>query len=77
MNNQDNKQTHLADRLGQLDHILRKIQDINSQLERIESRNTKARDGPRDYESWAVGLTLETTMRIAVLMIGMLLRKKK
>jgi len=35
---------------GQLDHVLRKIQDLNSQLERRESRNTKAWDDPKDYE---------------------------
>jgi len=26
------------------------IQNLNSKLERIESQNTKARDGPRDYK---------------------------
>ena len=30
--------------------MLRKIQDLNSQLERIGSQNTKTLDGLRDYE---------------------------
>ena len=35
---------------SQLDHILKQIHDLNSQLEMIESWNTKTRDGPKDCE---------------------------
>ena len=48
MNNQDNKQTDIADTSNKLNHMLRKIQDLKSQLERIKLQNTKARDGPGD-----------------------------
>ena len=47
MNNQENKQTDMA---NLLDNIFRKIQDLNSQLQMIESQNTKARDVPRGYK---------------------------
>jgi len=50
MTNQDNKQTDRAGMSGELYNMLRQIQDLNSQLEMIESRKTKARDGHEDYE---------------------------
>ena len=50
MNNQDNKQTGIADISGKLNQMLRKIQDLNSQIEKIESRSTKAQNDPTDYE---------------------------
>ena len=50
MTNQDNKQTDRAGMSGELYNMLRQIQDLNSQLEMIESRKTRVRDGLRDYE---------------------------
>jgi len=49
VNNQYNKQIDIEDMSCQLDHILQKIQNLNSQLQRIESQNTKARDGLKNY----------------------------
>jgi len=73
MNNQGNEHTDIADMLG---HMLRQIKNLNSKLERIESRNTNTRWPQRLNVMMAIRLPLEMIMRITVLMIGVLLRKK-
>jgi len=68
MSNQDNK---LNDTLDKLDHYIKQLQKM------IESQNTKAHDGPSEYEYHDnIGLALEIAMRMTVLMIDVSLRKK-
>jgi len=62
---------------GMLAHMLKKIHDLNSRLERIESRNTKAWDNLRYYKYHDGYLALEMTIRIVILLIGVLLKKRK
>lgn len=77
MNNVDNKQTNITDMSGKLDHMLEKIQDINSQL---RNRITKPEHemAPEIMNIlMAIGLSLEMIMRVVMLIIGVLLRKRK
>jgi len=58
----NNKQTDIVEMSGKLNHMLMKIENLNSQLKRIKSQNTKARDGPEITNIIkAIGLAQEMT----------------